>query len=55
VGAGAGGYSAVDLAADEVATFAAAASGPWADTLAPSAGDPLRGRPEGGEAVGGRR
>jgi putative membrane protein len=55
VGAGAGGYSAIDLAADEVATFAAAASEPWADTLAPSPGDPLPGRPEGGEAVGGRR
>ena len=33
VGAGRGGYSAVDMAADDVAGFAAAASGPWAATL----------------------
>jgi putative membrane protein len=33
VGAGSGGYEAVDLAADEAAEFAAAASGPWAGTL----------------------
>ncbi|MET0764313.1 MAG: PH domain-containing protein [Blastococcus sp.] len=37
VGAGTGGYTAVDLAAEEVATFAARASGPWADALRPSA------------------
>jgi putative membrane protein len=38
VGAGTGGYTAVDLAADEVASFTAAASGSWADTLgSPSA------------------
>jgi putative membrane protein len=55
VGAGTGGYTAIDLAADEVAGFTTAASGPWAATLAPSAGDPLPGRPEGGEAVGGCR
>jgi putative membrane protein len=30
VGAGRGGYAAVDMAADEVAAFTAAASGPWA-------------------------
>ncbi|HEX2075325.1 MAG TPA: PH domain-containing protein [Geodermatophilus sp.] len=36
VGAGAGGYAAVDMAADEVAGFTAAASaGSWAATLAP--------------------
>jgi putative membrane protein len=35
VGAGSGGYAAVDLAADEAAGFAAAASGRWADTLHP--------------------
>ena len=33
VGAGTGGYAAVDLAAGEVPAFAAAASGPWAATL----------------------
>jgi putative membrane protein len=35
VGAGAGGYAAYDLAADDAADFAAAASGGWARTLAP--------------------
>jgi putative membrane protein len=34
VGAGRGGYAAMDMAADEVAGFAAAASGGWADELA---------------------
>ncbi|TFV80176.1 hypothetical protein E4P40_18000 [Blastococcus sp. CT_GayMR20] len=33
VGAGRGGYSAIDLAADEVAGFTAAASGDWAGTF----------------------
>jgi putative membrane protein len=33
VGAGNGGYAAVDMAADEVPTFAVAASGPWAAAL----------------------
>jgi putative membrane protein len=33
VGAGQGGYAAVDLAADEVAAFTAAASGSWAATF----------------------
>jgi putative membrane protein len=33
VGAGNGGYAAIDLAADDVPGFAAAASGPWAATL----------------------
>jgi putative membrane protein len=33
VGAGTGGYAAVDMAADEVPVFAAAASGSWATTL----------------------
>jgi putative membrane protein len=33
VGAGRGGYSAIDLAADEVADFTAAASGEWAGTF----------------------
>jgi putative membrane protein len=33
VGAGSGGYSAVDLATGDVATFAAAASGSWAGAL----------------------
>jgi putative membrane protein len=33
VGAGSGGYAAVDLAADEAAAFAQAASGPWAEAL----------------------
>ena len=33
VGAGNGGYAALDLAADEVPAFAVAASGPWAATL----------------------
>jgi putative membrane protein len=36
VGAGSGGYAAVDLAADEVPGFALAASEPWASTLAPT-------------------
>jgi putative membrane protein len=35
VGAGRGGYAAVDMAADDVVAFTAAASGPWAATLAP--------------------
>jgi putative membrane protein len=35
VGAGRGGYTAVDLGADDVAPFAIAASGDWARTLAP--------------------
>jgi putative membrane protein len=30
VGAGAGGYAAVDMAADDIAAFTVAASGPWA-------------------------
>ena len=33
VGAGSGGYAAVDMAADEAAAFAEAASGRWAGTL----------------------
>ena len=33
VGAGGGGYAAVDMAADDVPGFAAAASGPWAQAL----------------------
>ncbi|MGY1749588.1 PH domain-containing protein [Modestobacter sp. SYSU DS0511] len=33
VGAGSGGYAAVDMAADEAAGFAVVASGPWAGTL----------------------
>jgi putative membrane protein len=33
VGAGNGGYAAVDMAADEVAGFTAAASGKWAMTF----------------------
>lgn len=33
VGAGSGGYPAVDMAADDVAGFALAASGTWAETL----------------------
>ena len=35
VGAGSGGYTARDMAADEAAGFARAASGPWADPLTP--------------------
>ncbi|MGY1824196.1 PH domain-containing protein [Geodermatophilus sp. SYSU D00079] len=36
VGAGSGGYAAVDMAADDVAGFTAdASSGTWAATLAP--------------------
>jgi len=35
VGAGHGGYAAVDMAADEVAAFTAASSGGWAAELAP--------------------
>ncbi|MGY1733831.1 PH domain-containing protein [Geodermatophilus sp. SYSU D01045] len=38
VGAGSGGYAAVDMAADDVAAFTAAASGPWA--TAPGTGAP---------------
>jgi putative membrane protein len=34
VGAGRGGYEAVDMAADEAAGFARASSGAWAATLA---------------------
>jgi putative membrane protein len=34
VGAGRGGYAAVDMAAEETAAFARAASGPWASALA---------------------
>ncbi|MCO7221436.1 PH domain-containing protein, partial [Klenkia sp. PcliD-1-E] len=34
VGAGAGGYQALDVAAADAAPFAEAASGPWAATLA---------------------
>jgi putative membrane protein len=34
VGAGRGGYAAVDMAAEETAAFVRAASGPWASTLA---------------------
>ncbi|SOE00080.1 putative membrane protein [Blastococcus haudaquaticus] len=37
VGAGRGGYTAVDMAADDVAAFAAAASEAWADELRPVA------------------
>jgi putative membrane protein len=33
VGAGRGGYAAIDLAADEVSDFTVAASGPWARTF----------------------
>lgn len=33
VGAGRGGYAAIDMAADDVAPFASAASEPWAGTL----------------------
>jgi putative membrane protein len=33
VGAGRGGYAAIDMAADDVAAFTAAASEPWAQTL----------------------
>jgi putative membrane protein len=36
VGAGSGGYTALDMAADDVAAFTAAASGPWAEEFAPS-------------------
>ncbi|GAB3352028.1 PH domain-containing protein [Modestobacter lapidis] len=36
VGAGSGGYAAVDLAADEAAGFVTTASGRWAGTLHPS-------------------
>jgi putative membrane protein len=35
VGAGRGGYIALDMAADEVAAFAVAASEPWAGQLVP--------------------
>jgi putative membrane protein len=37
VGAGRGGYTARDMAAEEAAGFALAASGPWAATLARTA------------------
>ena len=33
VGAGSGGYAAMDMAADEIPAFAAAASGSWAETF----------------------
>jgi len=36
VGAGSGGYTARDMAADEAAGFARAASGAWADALTPA-------------------
>jgi putative membrane protein len=36
VGAGRGGYAAVDMAAEETAGFARAASGSWASALAPT-------------------
>ncbi|SOC47962.1 putative membrane protein [Blastococcus aggregatus] len=36
VGAGRGGYIALDMAADEVAAFAVAASEPWAEQLVPA-------------------
>jgi putative membrane protein len=42
VGAGSGGYAAVDLAADEAASFAQASSGSWAGTLQPPALTGLR-------------
>jgi putative membrane protein len=38
VGAGRGGYIALDLAADDVARFAVAASEPWAEQLVPRTG-----------------
>jgi putative membrane protein len=38
VGAGTGGYAALDMAADEVPAFATAASGPWAAALSRPAG-----------------
>lgn len=37
VGAGTGGYAAIDLGANDVAAFTAAASEPWAATLSPPA------------------
>jgi putative membrane protein len=37
VGAGTGGYAALDVSADEVAAFTAAASEPWAGTFSPTA------------------
>jgi putative membrane protein len=37
VGAGTGGYSVQDMAAEEVVPFTAAASEPWATTFRPSA------------------
>ncbi|TFV53847.1 hypothetical protein E4P43_00720 [Blastococcus sp. TF02A-35] len=36
VGAGSGGYAAVDMSAAEVPAFTTAASGPWADTMRPA-------------------
>ena len=36
VGAGTGGYTALDVSADEVAAFTAAASEPWAETFSPT-------------------
>jgi putative membrane protein len=38
VGAGTGGYAARDMAADEAAAFARAASGSWASALQPDGG-----------------
>ncbi len=35
MGAGNGGYAAVDMAAADVAAFTAAASGPWATPAGP--------------------
>jgi putative membrane protein len=37
VGAGRGGYPTVDMAAEETAAFARAASGSWAESLSPTA------------------
>jgi putative membrane protein len=41
VGAGRGGYIALDMAADDVAAFAVAASEPWAGTLVPGQPEPV--------------
>ena len=43
VGAGSGGYAAVDLAAEDVPRFALAASEPWAGTLEPRVAAPSLG------------
>lgn len=45
VGAGSGGYDAVDMSAAEVPAFTTAASGPWAATLSPTGGRPLGSTP----------